>query len=52
MKRLASAIYFSVATLLALGCIQSMVTDSAGVVAIVSQAILCAINVFMGVARS
>ena len=52
MKNLASALYFSVATLLALSCIKSMIIDSAGEVVIVSQTILCAINVFMGVIRS
>ena len=51
MKNLASALYFSVAVLLALGCITSAIDDPTNIVSIRSQAIVCAINVFMGVVR-
>ena len=51
MKNLASALYFSVAALLALSCITNAIGDPTNRVSIWSQAILCAINVFMGVVR-
>ena len=51
MKNLSSALHLSVAALLALSCITSAIDDPTNIVPIWSQAILCAINVFMGVVR-